>query len=331
MTKKFGFGILALAVLAGCSSGGTETTSTTAEKKDGSTPLVVFSEANSKDPWRKVFDADTKSAADTHKAEFDYEMQDAGGDPAKQNNIVDTFMIKKPKVLLISPTEDSVQTSIDKAFDAGVPVIILDRNIKTEKYTCYVGGDNVEIGREAGEYVAKQLNGHGKVLMIQGILQVGATRDRKSGFMDVMKKNPGITVVEGDDCGYDRKKGREYMASFLQRGEHVDCVYAHNDEMAIGARLAWDSWIATRDQSKPITAPIFVGVDACQTEVVDMIKAGKLSATFKYPTPGPKGIEIAAEIIKGNKPKDRKIILPTVKVTKETADQYLKDNPNLAK
>ncbi len=340
MTKQFrigsfALGLVAAIVVAGCSnSGGTDTgTSGDAkggEAKGGKKPLVVFSQANSQDPWRKVFDADTQAAADTHKADFEFEKQDAGGDPAKQNNIVDTFMVKKPAVLLISPTEDSVQSTVDKAFDAGVPVIILDRNLKSDKFTVYIGGDNVEIGRQAGEFVADKLKGKGVVLMIQGIAQIGPTRDRRGGFMEIMKKNPGIKVIEGDDCGYQRQKGRAYMETFLQKGEHIDCVYAHNDEMAIGARLAYDSWAKTKPAGSA-KDPLFVGIDACQTEVIDMIKAGKLDATFKYPTPGAKGVEIAAEILKGNKPKDKKIILPTVKVTKDTADQYLKDNPNLAK
>ena len=113
------------------------------------------------------------------------------------------------------------------------------------------------------------------------------------------------------------------METFLQKGQAIDCVYAHNDEMAIGARLAWDA----NPKGK---APLFVGIDGCQKEVVDMIKNGKMDATFQYPTPGAKGIEVAADILKGNKPKDKKIILPTVRVDKASADKYLADNPNLA-
>ena len=78
-------------------------------------------------------------------------------------------------------------------------------------------------------------------------------------------------------------------------------------------------------------APLFVGIDGCQQEVVDMIKSGKLDATFKYPTPGGRGIAVAADMLKGTMPKDKKIVLETVKVTKESAVQYMKDNPNLAK
>lgn len=326
---KFGIALLAALFVVGCSGGDTAagtTTTTGTAAPSGDKPLIVFSQANSQDPWRKVFDADTKAEADKHADHFSFEMQDAGGDASKQNNIIDTFVIKNPKVLLVSPTETSVASSIEKAYDAGVKVILLDRAIEGDKWNCWIGGDNVEIGREAGKFVAEKLGGKGTVLMIQGIAQATPTKDRASGFMEVIKGYPNITVIQGNDCGYNRDKANSYMQTVLQKDQVIDCVYAHNDEMAIGARLAWDAAMP-----KTAKAPMFVGIDACQQEVVDMIKDGKLDATFKYPTPGARGIQIAAEMLKGTDPTEKKITLPTVRVTKETADQYMKDNPNLAK
>ncbi len=322
--------LLALLFIAGCSSGhdgnntSTPSNGNSPQASSGDKPLVVFSQANSQDPWRKVFDATTKAEADKHAADFTYEAQDASGKSENQNNIIDTFMVKNPKVMLVSPNDLSVTKAVEKAFDKGVSVILLDRDISGEKYTCYIGGDNKQIGREAGKYVATKLNGKGTVLMIQGLANVTATKDRADGFMEVIKTFPGIKVIAGDDCSFQRKKARDYMESFLQKGEAIDCVYAHNDEMAIGARLAWDA----NPKGK---APLFVGIDACQKEVVDMIKSGKMDATFQYPTPGAMGIQVAAELLKGNKPKERRIILPTVLVDKASADKYLTDNPNLEK
>lgn len=322
---KFALGLIAASLVIGCSNSTSEGGSAGGTATSGSKPLVVFSQANSQDPWRKVFDAETKAAAEKYAGEMEFDMQDAGGDAARQNDIVETFLVRNPKVLLISPTETSVEASVEKAYDAGVHVILLDRAIESDKYTALIGGDNVEIGKQAGEYVAERLNGKGTVLMIQGIAQATPTKDRKSGFLEALKAHPGINVIEGDDCGYQRQKARSYMETFLQRGVKIDCVYAHNDEMAIGARLAWDAANPTG------TAPIFVGIDGCQQEVIDLIKAGKLDATFKYPTPGAAGIELAEKILKGEKPADKKIVLPTERVTKENADAYLTANPNLAK
>lgn len=314
--------------IVGCNSGGETTTPATDNSavKSGTLPLVVFSQANSADPWRQQFDAETKAAADADKATFRFEEQAAEDDANKQISQIDTLMLESPKVLLVSPADTSVGTAIEKAFDKGVGVVLLDRGIPGNKFTVHIGGDNVDIGRQAAEYIAKRLNGKGTVLMIQGKGGADATTDRKNGAMETFKKYAGIKVIEGDDCKYQRQAAQSFMETFLQKSQPFDAVYAHNDEMAIGAYQAYE-----HAANKPKTKPIFVGVDGCQQEVVQMIKDGKLDATFRYPDPGPKGIEVAADILKGIKPKDKKIILPTEIVTKDNADKYLADHPGLAK
>lgn len=326
-------GALALIIsLQGCSKPADEaannqnapaTAGTTGAAPSGEKPLVLFAQANSQDPWRQVFDADTKAAAAKFAGDFSFEEQDAEDDATKQIGVIETFIVKKPKVLLVSPVTDAVQPAIDKAMDAGIPVILLDRSVNGEKWTAYVGGDNHAIGRAAGEQMVKLLNGKGTVLMIQGIAGAPPTRDRAGGFMEVMKEHPGITVIEGDDCGYQRAKAQSYMETFLQTKKPFDAVYAHNDEMAIGAFMAM--------QAANTPKKIIIGIDGCQKEVVDMIKAGKLDATFTYPQPGPKGIELADDIIKGKMPADKKYLLETEMVTKDNADAFLSAHPNLAK
>jgi ribose transport system substrate-binding protein len=333
MKKRFALAILASLAVFGCNSGETSSTTTgaTPSVNAGDKPLVAFAQANSKDPWRQVFDAETQAAATKHAEHFRYETQTADDDPTKQISIIETFLLKNPKVLLVSPATEAVQSATEKAFDKGVPVILLDRAVPGEKWTAYVGGDNVEIGREAGRYIVEELGkrlGPGKkgvVLMIQGISDVSATRERREGAMEVFKQNPNIEIIMGNDCKYQRQAAQTYMESFLQSGRAFDAVYAHNDEMAIGAYMAYES-----AAKKPAVKPLFVGVDACQQEVVQMIKDGKLDATFKYPVPGPRAVELAAEILEGKMPSEKKIILPTERITKDTADAYLKANPNLA-
>lgn len=317
--KQFSWMLAAVAALlvGGCGSK-LERQAATAE---GPKPLVAFAQANSQDPWRQVFDKEIQAEAAKHGSEFSYEQQSAEDDPNKQISVIDTLMVKSPKVLLVSPVKESVQQTVEKAFDAGIPVVLLDRGIPGEKYTCLIGGDNVEIGRKAGEYIVERLGGKGTVLMVQGLGGASATLERASGAMEVFKKSPGITVIEGDDCKYQRKAARDYMDTFLQSGRAFDAVYCHNDEMAIGAYLSMD---AAKTPKK-----VIVGVDACQKEIVQYILDGKIDATFKYPIPGPEGVRVAAEILKGNMPKDKKIVLPTERVTKENAGAYLTANPNL--
>ena len=311
--------LAALMVIGGC--GSKPEGEATAGGDGGAKPLVAFAQANSQDPWRQVFDKEIQAEAAKHSGDFSFEQQSAEDDPNKQISVIDTLMVKSPKVLLVSPVKESVQQTVEKAFDSGIPVVLLDRGIPGEKYTCLIGGDNVEIGRKAGEYIVGRLRGKGVVLMIQGLGGASATLERATGAMEVFKKNPGITVIEGDDCKYQRKAARDYMDTFLQSGRAFDAVYCHNDEMAIGAYLAMDAAKSTKK--------VIVGVDACQKEIVQYIKDGKIDATFKYPIPGPEGVRVAAEILKGNMPKDKKIVLATEIVTKENADAYLKANPNL--
>jgi len=287
----------------------------------GEMPLVAFAQANSQDPWRQVFDKEIQAEAAKHSSEFRYEQQSAEDDPNKQISTIDTLLVKSPKVLLVSPVKESVQQTVEKAYDAGIPVILLDRGIPGDKYTCLIGGDNLEIGRKAAEYLVERLGGKGVVLMIQGLGGASATLERAGGAKEVFAKNPGITVIEGDDCKYQRKAARDYMDTFLQSAKPFDAVYCHNDEMAIGAYLAME---AAGTPKK-----VIVGVDACQKEIVQYIQDGKIDATFKYPIPGPEGVRMAAEILKGNMPKEKKRVLATEIVTRENAEAYLKANPNL--
>jgi ribose transport system substrate-binding protein len=288
----------------------------------GAKPLVYFSQANSGDPWRQVFDAETKAEAAKHNKEIGFEMTTAGDDPNRQIEQIETEMVKKPKVLLVSPATTAVQKAVEEARKAGTFVVVLDRNLPGTGWDVYVGGDNHAIGYRAGKFMGEKLNGKGIVLMIQGIADALPTKDRASGFMDAMKEFPNIKVIPGDNCDYQRVKARTYMENFLQRKQPFDAVYAHNDEMAIGA------YLAMQDAHTP--KKVLVGIDGCQMEVVNMIKEGKMDASFSYPDPGPRGIQVALDAIAGQT-KSKRVTLTTEMITKETADAYAAAHPSLAK
>jgi ribose transport system substrate-binding protein len=321
---KLLFIISLAAILAGCNGDKTAEASGTADTgNSGEKPLVFFSQANSRDPWRQVFDRETQAAADQHKAHFNYQMSTADADSSKQISDIENALVKKPKVLLVSPDTEAVKSAIDKAHDDGVFVVLLDRSVPGDKWDAYVSGDNNAIGYQAGMYMGEKLKGMGTVLMIQGKAAATPTTDRAAGFMNAMAKFPEIKVIKGDNCNYEREPAMTFMENFLQRNQPFDAVYAHNDEMAIGAYKAM--------QAAKTPKKIIVGIDACQKEVIDMIKDGKINATFSYPDPGPKGIEIAVNALNGQKPKSKKITLSTERVTKENADAYLAAHPGLAK
>lgn len=280
--------------------------------------LVVFAQANSQDPWRRAFDDQIKEDLPKYKNLFKFEEQDAEDDPVKQINVIETFLTKNPKVLLISPITEAVQPAVQKAVEQGVKVVMLDRKIGKD-WTTWAGGDNREIGRKAGEFIASKLNDKGTVLMIEGTSGADATTDRKEGFLEIMKqKFPKIKVIQGDDSGYQRQKARSYMDTFLQSRRPFDAVYCHNDEMAIGAAMALEA--------AKVPKKIIVGVDGCQKEIMDFIKQGRVTATFVYPIPGKIGLELAAKIIKGE-PVNKEYVLPTQAVDQSNVEQYVKDHP----
>ena len=326
MRSKIGFVGAGLALaLAGCNGGSGGTAATAggnATAANSSLPLVAFAQANSQDPWRQVFDKDTKAEAAKYTGDMQFEEQEAEDDVNKQVGVIDTFMVKKPKVLLVSPVTEAVQSEVEKAHDAGEFVVLLDRSVPGTKWDVYVGGDNMAIGRQAGDEMGKLLNGKGTVLMIRGTADAKPTKDRGDGFMESMKKFPGIKVIVGDDCGYQRAKAQTFMENFLQQKTPFDAVYAHNDEMAIGAYQAMK---AANTPKK-----VIIGIDGCQKEMIEHIKNGDIDATFMYPDPGPKGVDIADDFLKGKKPTDKNIFLPTEMVTKDTADKYMAEHPNLA-
>jgi ribose transport system substrate-binding protein len=321
---KLLFIISLAAALAGCGSDKTAEGGGGASGRGngGAKPLVFFSQANSSDPWRQVFDAETKAEADKHSAQFAFEEQTASDDPNLQISQIESAMVKKPKVMLISPHSIALQSAVENAHKAGIFVILLDRSVPGTGFDVYVGGDNHAIGYQAGKYMGTKMAGKGIILMIQGIAANTATDDRANGFAEAMKAFPNIKVVKGDNCDFRRDKARSFMENFLQRKQPFDAVYAHNDEMAIGA------YMAMQDAHTP--KKLLVGIDGCQTEVVNMIKEGKMDASFSYPDPGPKGIEVALDALSGQT-KAKKFTLQTQIITKETADAYAAAHPNLAK
>ncbi len=306
--------------LAGCN--GSSSSGSSASNDNSNKPLVAFAQANSKDPWRQVFDKDIADAAKKHGDQMSFEEQQADDDVTKQIGQIETLMVKKPKVLLVSPVTEAAEQAVGEAHEAGALVVLLDRSVPGDKWDVYIGGDNYDIGLQAGEFMAKKLGGKGTVLMIRGIADADPTKKRGGGFMDAMKKYPGITVIQGDDCGYQRAKAETYMENFLQSKKPFDAVYAHNDEMAIGAYLAM--------KAAGTPKKVIVSIDGCQKEVVQYIKDGALDATFRYPQPGAAGIDIASDFLNGKKPQSKQVILPTEIVTKDNADKYLADHPNLA-
>lgn len=250
-----------------------------------------MSQCNLGEPWRVQMNADVKKAADKH-ANLKVVFKDAQNDTLKQRAHVEEFIGAKVDLIIISPKEAAPLTEpVAKAVAAGIPVIVLDRRVNGDKYTCFIGADNKLIGRKAGEWVVKTLGGKGKIVELKGLMTSTPGQDRSSGFREALKGSQ-IEIVFEADMKWLEPNARKEMESALARFDKIDLVYGHNDPGAHGAYLAAKA--AGREKNIK-----FVGIDALPHEGVMYVKQGILDATFEYPTGGAEAIDTALKILNG--------------------------------
>ena len=282
------------ALLAGCSkSDQGQSAQPMAPKKPKSSYTIGMSQCNLGEPWRVEMNAQIKAAADKHP-NLTVIFKDAQNDTLKQRSHVEEFVSAGVDLVIISPKEAQPLTDpVARAMDAGVPVIVLDRRLLGDKYTCFIGADNKKIGHAAGDWIVKKLGGKGKLVELKGLMTSTPGQDRDAGFREAIA-GTGIEVIFDTDMKWLEPNARQEMESALSRFNKIDCVYAHNDPGAHGAYLAAKA--AGREKEM-----LFVGIDALPQEGVVYVKQGILDATFQYPTGGAEAIETALKILAGEK------------------------------
>src|SRR6266542_801581 len=265
----------------------TPTAATTSDKSF----TIGMSQANLGEPWRVQMNADVKAEADKHP-NIKMIFKDAQNDTLKQRSHVEEFISQGVNLMIISPKEAQPLTEpVAKAMDAGIPVVVLDRRVLGDKYTQFIGADNKKIGKAAGEWIKKTLNGKGNVVELKGLMTSTPGQDRNSGFREGIAGSE-IKIVFETDMKWLEPDARKEMESALSRFPQIDLVYAHNDPGAHGAYLA----AKAAGREKQIK---FVGIDALPQEGIAYVKQGILDATFQYPTGGAEAIQNALKILNG--------------------------------
>ncbi len=304
-----------LITIAGCSKKPAD------NKEEGAKAkwTIGMSQCNLGEPWRVQMNADIKSAADKHP-EIKVVFKDAQNDTLKQRSQMEEFISAGVNLILISPKEAAPLTPVvAQAFQKGIPVIVIDRRVLGDQYTCFIGADNKKIGKAAGKWIVEKLGGKGKVVELMGLMTSPPGQDRHSGFRDGIKDS-GIEIIFEADMKWLEPDARKEMESALARFEKIDLVYAHNDPGAHGAFLAAQA--AGREKNI-----IFVGIDALPQEGQAYVKQGILQASFEYPTGGKEAIELGLDILNGKKV-EKEVTLPSRVFTKDNVDsggQWLKD------
>jgi ribose transport system substrate-binding protein len=307
---------LAFACIIGCgkanpSKTGTTSTAQSADKSAKKTWTIGMSQCNLGEPWRVQMNADIKAAAEKH-SDLKVVFKDAQNDTLRQRGQIEEFVSAGVDLIIVSPKEAQPLTDpIAKAFRSGIPVIVLDRAVLGDDYTSFIGADNVQIGRAAGQWIAKHIQDDARIVELKGLMTSVPAQDRHTGFVEGLG-NKGKVVFDAD-MKWLEPEARKEMDSALSRFDKIDVVYAHNDPGAHGAYLA----AKAAGREKDI---VFVGIDALPQEGVAYVEQGLLNATFQYPTGGAEAIDMARKILAGEQV-PKKVTLKSRVFTKENVKQ----------
>ncbi|HYF91597.1 MAG TPA: ribose ABC transporter substrate-binding protein RbsB [Symbiobacteriaceae bacterium] len=233
-----------------------------------------------------------QAAAD--KAGYKLIVLDAQNDTAKQASQVEDLITRKVNVILINPADSSaIVPAIEQANKAGIPVITVDRGATGGKVAAHVASDNVAGGKMAGELIVQLTGSKGKIAELEGIPGTSAANDRGKGFHQAVDGKADLKVVAKQPADFDRAKGLKVMENILQANPDIVAVFAHNDEMALGALEA----IKAAGKEGKIQV---VGFDAT-ADAVKAVKEKKMAATVaqKPKDIGRLGVETAQKVIEG--------------------------------
>ena len=316
MNKKAISILLTAAMGVSVLAAGTVTVSA-AEKKDKY--VIGMSQCNLGEPWRVAMNDQIAMAAEKHP-EFEVIFADAAQDNSKQIADIENFVQMGVDLIITSPNEATPLTNaVSAAYDAGIPVILLDRKIDGDKYTQFIGADNVDMGRIAGEYVADTLlPDGGKVCEIKGLEGTSGGIDRDNGFREGIKKNDKIEIVAVNNADWLREKAITVAEEMLQTNDEIDLFLALNDPMAEGA------YIAAKNAGKEGDI-LFVGFDGLPTPDggIRSVMDGRLSMTQVYPTGGTEAIESAYQLLVEGKELDKTLTLTSEIVVPDNAEELL--------
>ncbi|MCJ7687928.1 MAG: ribose ABC transporter substrate-binding protein RbsB [Clostridiaceae bacterium] len=235
-----------------------------------------------------------KEGAEKKAKELGYEVVvlDSQNDATKERSNVEDLIQQGIVALIINPTDsDAVVNSIKVANDNKIKVITVDRNANGGEVVCHIASDNVKGGEMAAEFILEKLNGKGNIVELQGVPGASATRERGDGFHNIVDGKDGVKVVASQAAGFDRQKGLTVTENIIQATPDFDAIFAHNDEMALGAVKAIKA--ANKDV-------IIVGFDG-NDEAKAAVESGSLSATIAQ-KPGLMGavaVENAVKVDKG--------------------------------
>ena len=271
----------------------------------------------SEDSWRKKLNGELRDATYLHD-NVTLRVVSANDDDKLQTRQINAFTDEGVDLLIVSPNQiNTVTPAIDRAYDSGIPVILLDRKTGAGKYTAFIGADNEKIGRTIGEYIATRLGGKGTVVEIRGLEGSSPAIERHNGFVSAISNYPGIRLLASESGTWLQQSGDEVATKMFAKGIVPDYVFGQNDRMAHGAWQAAKRFgLAGRMR--------FVGIDALPGKDggIKLVRDGVLDASYIYPTRGDLVMRLALDILEG-RPYERDNSMKAALVTKDNAETML--------
>ena len=292
--KRWALAALACLGVAACGRGG----------DDAAT--VGFAQIGSESGWRA---AETRVArTEAEKRGVNLKISDAQQRQENQIRAIRSFIAQDVDGILLAPVvETGWDTVLAEAREAEIPVVLVDRNISTSNpdlYLSAVTSDSVHEGRVAGQWLVKTLAGRPcRVVELQGTVGASVTNNRKRGFAEAVAGAPNITIVRSQSGDFTRAKGKEVMEAFLKaEGKKINVLYAHNDDMAIGAIQAIEE-----AGLKPAKDIVIISIDAVKGAFEAMMQ-GKLNVSVECsPLLGPQLMQAVKDVVAG-KPVPKRIV-----------------------
>lgn len=269
--------------------------------------VIGFSQSGEADEWRKSMLEEMKRELSFHP-EMEMIYRETHDNSQVQIEQVKDLLEHHIDVLIISASEAEPLTPIvEKVYNSGIPVIVIDRKIASDKYTNHIGADNTQIGEMAAQYISRTLNAKGRVLEITGKPSSSPANERSAGFENTIKKFPDLKIVKKIDGEWLESTADSELENSPGILDSVDAIFAHNDVMGLGAYNAIQK---LRKKSLPI-----IGVDALPEPALGLksIKERKLVASMLYPTGGKEAIRNAV-LLEEHKPLPKQTTLQTMVV-----------------
>lgn len=255
--------------------------------------LIGFSQCTGDDEWRRsMLNGMRRELSFYPNTQLIY--RDAKANSQRQIEQIKDLISANVNLLIVSPNEaDPITPIVEEAYKKGIPVVVVDRRTSSSYYTAYVGGDNYEVGKVAGTYIAKMLKGNGKVIEISGLPTSSPASARHKGLTDAFAKYPHIKLLATLNGGWEKPIAKKALSHFLEKGNDADLVFAQNEVMALGAAEVYKE----KGLAKGVK---FVGVDGLPGPLGDiqMIYDGIIDASALYPTGGEEAIRVAMNILR---------------------------------